>query len=239
MGFGIKAYNAKRATSYEDCAAMFEQPANLRRMGWGADKRPLDGVRKTHMHVLKGDDYFDVVLYQTAMARYYKPDGDKREVWYNVHDSMSSKMFQNHILRVDPAAFTQRNLDGVQVLVGMNAHSGGPFPARLRYVDGKLDTSKSRDCPAQLKSTTSPERKAERKAFKKWLRPYEAMGKIMDRGASYTNFRHIEHCYMTNELFDPTGLVSYIQVNGITAAVDKVYPLGDVDHYNESFKVVS
>ena len=238
MGFGIKAHNASRAASYEDCVAHFEKPANLSRMGWGKAKRPLDGIRKTHMRIEEGEGYYDVILYRTAMARYYKPDGNKREVWYNVHDSMSSKQFQYHILRLDAAAFTQRNLDGVEVLVGMNPAQVGQFPVRLKYIDGKLDTSNSVDAPAKLKSTTSDERKAARKAFKKWLRPYEAMSKIMERGASYTNFRDIERHYMTNELFDPTGLAEYIQRNGISAAVDEVYPLGDVEHYNESFKVV-
>ena len=243
MAFGISTHHAKRATSYEECAAMFNEPLNTRSASWNDDMRPLDNLRKLHMHVLRGKDYYDVVLYQTAMARYYKPEqigtSEQREVWYNVHGSQSSSSFQWSVLRFGASNFTKKTTHGDTVLIGMNPeHSGALFPVRLRLVDGLLYVAKSRDCPAKLNPTTSPERVAQRKAFKAWLRPYEAMGKIMERGASYVDFSRIEHCYMTNELFEPTGLVSYIQLNGITAAVGKVYPLGDVDHYNESFKVV-
>lgn len=243
MAFGIKIHNAKFARSYKECEAFFAKPLGTKSKEWTEDMRPLDGLRKSHMHVLRGKDYYDVVLYQTAMARYYKPEqigtSEQREVWYNVHGSQSSSSFQWNVLGFGVNNFTKKTTHGKSVLVGMNPEKSRElFPVRLRLVDGLLYVAKSRDCPAKLNPTTSPERVAQRKAFKKWLRPYEAMGKIMERGASYVNFSHIEHCYMTNELFEPTGLVSYIQLNGITAAVDKVYPLGDVPHYNESFKEV-
>ena len=68
MAFGINACNAKRIRSYEDAAALFNVPLNTRSADWNDNMRPLDGLRKPHMHVLRGKDYYDVVLYQIGRA---------------------------------------------------------------------------------------------------------------------------------------------------------------------------
>jgi hypothetical protein len=247
MGFGINAYNAKRVMSYEDCVELFKAPANLRRMGWGADKRPLDGVRKTHMRVERGPDdtFFDVMLFRTAMARYYKPetiDGhEHREIWYNVHGSQSSSKFQRNVLGFDKLSHVRKTTTGTKVIVGMNPEAHGVFPVRLYLVDGKVWVDRSRDSPAKMASTTSTERKEERKAFRKWLRPYEAMSKIVGdgKGALYMNLNILRLHYKSKELFDPTTLCEYITRNGVAQVVDKVFPLGNVENYNPSLKDAS
>lgn len=250
MAFGINAYNAECVRSYEDAARLFKKPANLRRMGWTPDMRPLDGVRKTHMYVQVGPDaaYYDVILYQTAMARYFKPVpsgtsyGDKREVWHNVHGSQSSSSFQWSVLGFGASNYTMTSTEGKRVLVGMNPNGSGPrraFPVRLHLVGGKLDVANSTDSPAQLKSLTSADRKAERRAFSKWLTTYEAMSKIIDgqvgwMANAYTDT--VKDAFMTNALFDPTHLCMYIKARGKKKVVDSLYPLGDVDQFNPSFK---
>jgi len=249
MGFGINAYNAKRVRSYEDCVELFKAPANLRRMGWGADKRPLDGVRKTHMRVERGPDdtFFDVMLFRTAMARYYKPetiDGhDHREVWYNVHGSQSSSTFQWNVLGFHKLNHVRETTTGTEVIVGMNPEAHGVFPVRLHLVDGKVWVDRSRDAPAKMASTTSAERKEERKAFKKWLRPYEAMSKIVTGHGklvpTWKMVQDLNRFYITKELFDPTDLCAYIQATGIAQVVNAVFPLGNVENYNPSLKDAS
>ena len=82
-------------------------------------------------------------------------------------------------------------------------------------------------------------RKAERREFKKWLRPYLAMTKIMEpnpRGALYFNARTIQQAFIAKELFDPTPLCDYIMAKGINRVVDNVFPLGDIDNFNPPFK---
>jgi hypothetical protein len=241
MAFGINTDNAERVRSYEDAARLFEKPANLRRMGWGENRRPLDGVRKLHMRVERGPDaaYFDVVLYRTAMARYFKPVDVTRDVWHNVHGSQSSSTFQWSVLGFSPSDYTKTTTEGKRVLVGMNPNGSGVFPVRLHLVNGKLDVANSTDAPAQLRNTTSPERKTERRAFIKWLRPYEAMSKIMDGGRLVPTWQlvtELKRVYITKELFDPTDLCTYIRSTGIARVVNAVFPLGDVDNYNPAFK---
>jgi hypothetical protein len=241
MAFGLQTRHAKYARNYEECAAFFDKPLGTRAKAWYENMRPLDNLRKPHMYVLRGKDYYDVVLYSTSMARYYKPEqigtSEQREVWYNVHGSQSSSSFQWDVLGFGAANYTRKTTHGKEVLIGMNPEKSGlVFPVQLRLVDNLLYVAKSRDCPARLGDITSPQRKADRKAFKLWLRPFEAMSKVMEPGAVYVNWDTIRNAYITNELFDPTGLACYIKQNGAKAAVDKVYPLGDVPQYNESFK---
>jgi hypothetical protein len=131
---------------------------------------------------------------------------------------------------------------GMNVLIGMNPIGRADlFPVRLRLEDGRVNVDKSRDCPAELNPTTSPERKEERKKFREWLRPFVAMSKIMEppRSALYLRGAVVKEAYITKELFDPTTLCEYIIYNGVTKVVDAVFPLGDVANYNESFKEIA
>ena len=56
------------------------------------------------------------------------------------------------------------------------------------------------------------------------------------RGALYFNAMTIKQAFITKELFDPTTLCEYIMTKGIAKVVDTVFPLGDVDHFNPTFK---
>ena len=238
MAFGINARGAKYARNYEECAALFEQPGFIG-LNWNSQQRGLDGRRKHHMRVEQGEGYFDVVLYHTAMARYFQPEGATREVWHNVHGSQSSSAFQWNVLGFGANNYTMTSTENKSILIGMNPNTRGEFPVRLRLVNGKLKVSASRDAPAEIGQTTSPERKQQRKEFKAWLRPYEAMSKIMEGPTSYLVWSVVSEAkqsFITKELFDPTRVCNYIRANGVTKLVDAVFPLGDVANYNPSFK---
>ena len=239
MAFGANVSNCDRLESYEDCVELFTTPANLRRQGWGPDKRPLDDLRKTHMRVERGDGYYDVVLYSTAMARYFKPEGNTREVWYNCDSRNTTTDFNYRVLRVSEHGVSERTTDGRRVKVGFNKHASGLFPIRLHYVDGKLDTSKSQDAPCKLPSTTSTERKQDRRDFKKWLRPYIAMAEIMPEArANYYYVHDVKAAFKEDRALDPDMFVGCINAKGGAWVVDRVYPLGDVENYEESFKEI-
>jgi hypothetical protein len=243
MGFGIEAHQAKIVRTYEAAEKLFRDTPKPRGYMWRDTQRPLDDNRKHHMRVEQGESYYDAVLYKTSMARYYKPeiiDGKEvREVWHNVHGSQSSSTFQWYVCGFGPNDYQKADTENRSRLIGMSPYdrqASVMFPVRLRFVDGLLDVSKSRDCPVQLGNTTSDQRKADRKAFKKWLRPFEAMSKLEALGAHYMDARQVKQAFITNELFDPTNLACYIKVNGTQKVVDAIYPLGDVEHFNPSFK---
>lgn len=244
----VQTQACTRVRSYEDAYNLFLQPANLRRAGWGPDKRALDGVRKTHLRVERGpnDAYYDVMLYQTAMARYYKPTpsgtsyGDRRVVWYNTDPRVSSQNFMYYVLGISWESVRKTTTDGRRVKVGMNKNAGHNFPVRLVYIDGKLDVSQSCDAPEDMPSTTSDERKAMRKEFRKWLRTYEAMAALMgEAGAMYCYVPEVVQAFKQGREFDPTSLVNVIATRGAAHVVNLAYPLGNVSRYEPSFMEVT
>ena len=245
MAFTISVQNAKRVRSYQACVNLFMEPPNLRRAGWGEDRRPLDGWRKSHMRVERGPsgEYFDVVLYSTPMARFFRPEpGGSSYVWYTPHGSQSSKAFMWHVLGLNTTGNYRLTTDKRKVLVGMRPRAND-FPVRLHIVDGRLDVSGSQDSPELDRTSTSPERVRQRKEFKAWLRPYQAMGAVIEDERVITNYHRVagicRKAYTEQMEFDPTELSVYIKRNGVQSLVDALYPLGDVDHYNPSFKDVT
>lgn len=242
MGFTANLRNSKQMYRYEDCEYLFTKPANLRRMGWGADKRPLDDLCKTHLRVERYDGYYDVMLYRTAMARYFKPqmvDGvEVREVHYNCHPSQTSTEFQWRVLGVG-RQFARRTTDGRMVNVGIDKDVGGSFPVRLYYEDSKLNVAKSVDAPWPRPSTTSPERKLDRRNFRKWLHTYEAMAKIMEDRNNWFTPHAVKAAYLSGEPFDPTQLCGCITAKGAAWVVNQVFPLGDVEHWDSPFEEIA
>jgi hypothetical protein len=241
--FRINVRNADSVTSYEEAEVLFRTPLESQGYGWEEHMRPLDGKRKQHMRIEKGDGYYDAVLYKTAMARYFKPvrteTGFKRVVWYNTHDSNSSVAFQRGVLLVNPDRFVANTTYGTPVLVGMNPRrSSETFPVRLTYIKNKLDIDESQDAPAQIASITSAERKEQRKAFKKWLRPYEAMAILEEKGTQWLDTSKVKRAYEGEHSFDPTELVGHIKYSDVAKVINACYPLGDVSHFNPSFKEI-
>lgn len=68
---------------------------------WNDNQRPLKDKRSHHYRIEqgRGGEYYDVVLYSTAMARFYAPTPDGRRVMYTSHDSNTSKQFMRNVTR--------------------------------------------------------------------------------------------------------------------------------------------
>lgn len=240
MGFS-NVSSLTRIDSYEDCARLFNKPAPLSRMGWHADERPLKDARFHHYKVQRSGDCYDVILYSTVMARYFKPEGNTRKVWYNVDARQTSSAFMYHVLGLWPYR-VYLTLQGTRVHVGVNLHASGLFPIRLTFVDGKLDLVNSTDAPDFKASTTSDERKQERKELRKWLRPYEAMVKVVEPARNLVLFgvaAQVATYRGTDKEFDPTHLVECIRVHGVKKLIDECLPLGDVHKQHPPFMEAS
>jgi len=77
-------------------------PKPVTRKGqWNDNQRPLKDTRSWHYRIEqgRGGEYYDVVLYTTAMARFYAPTPDGRRVMYTAHNSNTSKQFMRNVTR--------------------------------------------------------------------------------------------------------------------------------------------
>lgn len=225
--------------SYEAAARLFNEPLHKQRKDtWKSHQRPLDTSRKHHLRVERYEDYYDVVLYQTVMARYYKPEiingKVRREVHYNCDSRQTSTLFQYHVLGINERT-KFRATDGRLIKVGFNKDASGLFPIRLVFLDDRLDLTRSVDAPNELSHTTSQERKKARAAFKKWLRPYAAMAVMETTGGSCINPIRLKHAYEAGEMIDPTDLVKCIRTKGVAWVVNRVYPRGDIRNFEQPF----
>lgn len=232
--------------SYEDCEAHFNSLPAKDNLNWKPHQRPLDNWRKPHLRIEKGDGYYDVCLYRTAMARYFKPRSSfesytfEREVWYNMDPRQASSAFQHWVLGFG-AYETMRTTDGRVVHVGRNNSAGGVFPVRLTFVNNKLDVSRSIDAPDYNNPVTSEFRKVQRKRFRPWLKPFEAMAVISDDRSSWMNTGAVRDAYENAGFVDPveTRLIGAIRHRGAKWVVDQVYPLGDIRTQRPHFKEVT
>ena len=90
-----------RVYSYADAQAVFNRRGAVRSKKWAENERPL---YKTYYHyrIAKRDNYFNIILYNTVMARYYAPtmvDGKQHERRLFMGDnSVTSKDFMHHVL---------------------------------------------------------------------------------------------------------------------------------------------
>ena len=83
---------------------------------WDDNERPLKNVAAHHYRIVRGGhgDWYDLVLYQTVMARFYKPDaqGHERRL-YMGHWSQTSKAFMQDVLGMYTTSFMPVHQDGV------------------------------------------------------------------------------------------------------------------------------
>ena len=75
---------------------------------WDENERPLKNVSAYHYRLIRhrGGEFYDVVLYNTTMARFYKPtaEGHERRL-YMGHYSQTSKSFMHTVLHVGPITY--------------------------------------------------------------------------------------------------------------------------------------
>ena len=152
MSFGM-SNNLVRLTNYKQAHAYFEGRAKPpRSKNYEINERPLASVSAKHYKIIKGENYYDIKLYSTIMARYYAPDADGGErKLYMGHNSMTSRSFMWQVLGV--GGVNDTGSDKGQIILPIYSRSsiedkdGTPFSLDAYFKDDKLITSKSQHTP--------------------------------------------------------------------------------------------
>lgn len=101
--FSSSIHNLPTINDFESAHEHFTQtPKPYTRKGqWNDNQRPLKDTRSHHYRIEqgRGGDYYDVMLYTTAMARFYAPTPEGRRVMYTSHGSNMSKQFMRCVTR--------------------------------------------------------------------------------------------------------------------------------------------
>lgn len=183
MSFSNSVRNIKAISGYDQAFRFFNQTKKPKTARWAEDERPLYNTRSLHYKIVRGDnaDYFDLVNYDTALIRYYKPDanGDQRILVRDWESAVSRQFLRHHgwyqgkVLRV---------LDGDAVRNGKlllnrltwKAQEHGverEFSADITVIGSSsaeaplIDLTRSRHIPG-YKAASSAEDKAKRKQLK-------------------------------------------------------------------------
>ena len=183
--FSIKAHMISCVSNYEQAEAHFnktpaERPPRNGGAGWEPHERPLRDRRSQHLRIEKHGDgdgtFYDICLYRTPMARFYKPIAGKRVVLYSGHDSMSSRSFRRYVLGKSSIMSVETTVN-TKVAVPLYNYDvvrdqGADFSARLVFVDGKLDVDASEHAPhyTYVKSADNKEYEAVvKQRFEPWI----------------------------------------------------------------------
>ena len=178
MAFSGKTYTLPRIQSYEDALAHFTttKPVHARKHvnRWTPDTRPLKNssawpYRMERRIDARGNAFFDIMLYHTIMARFYKPEvvgGTRFQTrYYTSHYSQTSKSFMGDVLGMNWLNCI-KDLDGVDRAVPIgtckvhdnNTPVPHEFGCKLFLVDGKLDLTASDHQPLYRKFADKDDR---------------------------------------------------------------------------------
>lgn len=156
--------NLQRAKSYEDCVDLFAKISKPRGSGWSENERPLGSKYQRHYRVERryNGDWFDVILYHTTMARFYKPEADgSYRVQYSWDSRTTSSQFMHHVVHVNQVEM-YRTKDGERkVPIGPGELSTDLWITPL----GTLDMARSHHSQVYVPKV-SEEFKTWRKAFR-------------------------------------------------------------------------
>ena len=124
--------------NYAEAKAHWDKtPEAKRSKKWNPWQRPLRNISQTHyrLEANNPDEYIDVKLYQTTMARYYKPDanGVQRRL-YMGHHTLTSRKFMHDVLGVS-------GHDNLAKLVNGETVHAPIYDARLADLPGGIACS--------------------------------------------------------------------------------------------------
>jgi hypothetical protein len=175
MGFGTVG-NVASIHSYKMADEYFNSRKEHKRCkNWQSDERCLkkraSGNRHYRLEQGFNADYYDVCLYSTVMARFYKPDENgHRRVLYAGHNSITSSSFQQSVLGIW-SAMRRTTTAGKEVIVPLYCNNvfhdkSDKFCTDLLFTsDGLLITDKSKHAP-HYTHKSNDEDKARRKRIK-------------------------------------------------------------------------
>lgn len=181
--------------NYADAHNYFNKTSSPpRSKKWTSNERPLKNVSAYHYRLTRhrGGEFYDVVLYQTTMARFYKPtaEGHERRL-YMGHYSQTSTSFMSDVLRmycitnvpVQPITAPNNNWGEqdkkVAVFIGQGKRIGDDmgmdYSADLWFdADGLLLVDKSRALDAHRLFSTEAD-KAKRKELRQLMEGYATL----------------------------------------------------------------
>jgi len=161
--------------SYAEAQTVFNHRGAVRSKRWMENQRPL---YKTYFHyrVVKYANHFDIVLYNTVMARYYEPtliDGKQHERRLFMGDnSITSKDFMHHVLDKNTWRRVENSQVGEVIAPVYNRSfmrdGDEAFSADFMYVDGVLDTTKSAHTPHHRMVSGNEDKTARAEVLKKF-----------------------------------------------------------------------
>lgn len=192
--------------SYEAAQAYFDKtkkPPRSKR--WAEHERPLRNTRLHHYRIehhsqADGQEWYDVVLYRTPMARYYKPEGSRRRVLLNGHSSNMSNQFRWSVLRYGRRFNTQAIFEGMEYTAIVPIHTrntimdkGEQFCVDLWFDDYLLDVAASQHTRHYTRKS-SDEDKQQRKDVKQAMQSVLLMAcmKLPD----YERAADLDHNYV-------------------------------------------
>lgn len=157
-----------------------EHPKPPRSRKWEDHQRPLYNTASRHYRLesTNPDEYIDVVLYQTTMARYYKPtpDGKQRRL-YMGDSTITSRGFMCDVLGVLPWHNTASTPDGGKVIAPIYCRSfmsdgGEAFSADFMFdANNRLLVDESRHTK-HWRRVSNESDKAKRAHIRELFRPY-------------------------------------------------------------------
>ena len=157
-----------------------EHPKPPRSKKWDDYQRPLQGTAFKHYRLesMFPEQFIDVVLYQTTMARYFAPDADGNERrLYMGHGTITSRNFMGNVLNLSIYCNTVETTDGRTVVAPIYQRDflrvdGAPFSADFLFTpDNKLIVEKSSHTRHWRKVSTADDR-AERAGIRELFKPY-------------------------------------------------------------------
>ena len=177
--YGNTSRHMPYVRTYAEAEKQFNKRGAVRSAKWAAHERP---VYKTYHHyrVVKHAEYYDLMLYSTVMARYFKPetiDGKLHERRLYMGDqSITSRDFMYHVLGVSQGKreiLADENKVVIAPIYHRSSlhHDGADFSADYHYVGGVLDTTKSMHTK-HYRKVSSKEDRAERAEVIKLFEPY-------------------------------------------------------------------
>lgn len=164
--------------SYEAAQMYFMTKAKPpRSKRWAEHERPLRNTRLHHYRIehhtqADGQEWYDVVLYRTPMARYYKPEGSRRRVLLNGSNTNLSNQFRWSVLRYGRRFNTQAVFEGMEYTAIVPIHTrndihdkGEQFCVDMWFDDYLLDVAASQHTRHYTRKS-SDEDKQQRKDVK-------------------------------------------------------------------------
>lgn len=165
----------------EALAHWCKTPQSKRSRKWSKYQRPLRNTAQHHYRLesLNPDEFIDVVLYGTTMARYYAPDANGHERRLYMGDSsMTSTKFMRDVLHHDNMYNQLFDTNNVKVAAPIYNRwffidtDGAKFSADFCFIaPGHIDTEKSRHTK-HWKVVSTPEDLSYRAKVREVWAPY-------------------------------------------------------------------